>query len=78
MLDLTDLAPPEPLQRVLDAVDELRSGERLRVRLRHEPFPLYSLLRPMGYEWSGELLEDGFELLIWSSDDDREEDAPSC
>jgi len=77
-LDLTGLEPPEPLQRVLDALVDLPPEERLRVQLRHEPFPLYAMLRPMGYEWSGNLRDDGFDLLIWGKSSGQVGDDPSC
>lgn len=72
------LEPPEPLQIVLDALSDLPPGDRLRVQLRHEPFPLYSLLRPMGYEWSGDLRGDGFELLIWGAGSRQAGGRSSC
>lgn len=77
-LDLTGLEPPEPLQRVLDALADLPPKDRLRVQLRREPFPLYAMLRPMGYEWSGDHRGDGFELLIWGTDFGQVGDDPSC
>jgi uncharacterized protein (DUF2249 family) len=53
-LDVRDLAPPEPLERVLDALADLPPGDRLLVHHRREPFPLYDLLRRMGYAWRTE------------------------
>lgn len=67
-LDVRELEPPEPLERVLDALADLPAGDRLRVRLRREPFPLYDLLRRMGYAWSGTPTAGAFEVLIWPSD----------
>ena len=77
-LDLTGLEPPEPLQRVLEALAGLSPEDRLRVHLRHEPFPLYAMLRSMGYEWSGELRGDGFELLIRGTSFGQVGDDASC
>jgi len=77
-LDLTGLEPPEPLQRVLDALADLPPEDRLRVQLRHEPFPLYAMLRPMGYAWSGDQQGDGFELLIWGASFGQVGDDPLC
>ena len=77
-LDLTGLEPPEPLQRVLDALADLPPEDRLRVQLRREPFPLYAMLRPMGYEWSGDQRGDGFELLIWGASFGQVGDDSSC
>lgn len=51
LLDLKDLPPPEPLERTLDALSGLAPGDRLVLRLGRQPFPLYNLLRSMGYRW---------------------------
>lgn len=67
-LDVRGLEPPEPLERVLDALADLPADDRLRVRVRREPFPLYDLLRRMGYAWSGTPTADSFEVLIWPRD----------
>ncbi len=63
-IDLRGLQPPEPIWRILDAL-ERAPRTPLRVILPHEPQPLYNLLRERGYEWSGEARPDGgYELLI--------------
>jgi len=66
-LDVSLLEPPEPLERVLDALAGLADGDRLRVKLRRQPFPLYNFLRQMGYEWETTGAEGRFEVLIWSA-----------
>ena len=67
-LDLRGLEPPEPLERILDALAGMRADDCLRVLLPHEPFPLYALLRPMGYRWRVDGRVGCCELLIWSGD----------
>jgi len=63
-LDLRDLEPPEPLMRVLNAI-EREPDKPLTVVLRHEPFPLYDLLRQRGCRYRGGMRADGgFELVI--------------
>ena len=63
-LDLRGLQPPEPIVRVLHAL-ERGPGVPLRVILPHEPIPLYALLRERGYSYSGSPRPDGgFEVLI--------------
>jgi uncharacterized protein (DUF2249 family) len=63
-LDLRGLEPPQPVVRILDAL-ERAPGNPLRVLLPHEPQPLYGLLREQGFEWSGAQRADGgFELTI--------------
>ena len=67
VLDVRDLAPPEPLERVLDALADLPAGGRIWILHRREPFPLYDLLRTMGYSWRTRGRDDRFEILIWDS-----------
>ena len=68
ILDVRRLAPPEPMERILDALADLPTGGRVRVLHRREPFPLYDLLRRMGYGWRTQGAEDRFEMLIWALD----------
>jgi uncharacterized protein (DUF2249 family) len=67
VLDVRALAPPEPLERVLDALADLPAGGRIWVLHRREPFPLYDLLQTMGYSWRTQGRDDRFEILIWES-----------
>lgn len=73
-IDTRDLAPPEPMERVLDSLAGMGPGDRLLVRLRREPFPLYDLLRRMDYRWESEGSEADFRVRIWQADKDVEED----
>ena len=63
-LDVRELAPPEPLEAILGALDDMPADDWLRVRLSREPFPLYAMLRDMEYSWRGHWTDSGFELLI--------------
>lgn len=64
LLDLRGLRPPEPIVRILDAL-ERAPREPLRAILPHEPVPLYGLLRERGYACSGMPRADGsFEILV--------------
>ena len=51
--------PPEPMERVLAALDDLRPGQSIRFMIHREPLPLYSLLHQMGYHHTTHLLADG-------------------
>ena len=63
-LDLRGLPPPEPIARIFDAL-ERAPGKPLRAILRHEPVPLYGLLRERGFSCTGAQRADGgFEVLI--------------
>jgi uncharacterized protein (DUF2249 family) len=60
------LEPPEPMEQVLDALDHLRAGERVRFLIHREPQPLYPILDRLGYRHDVRLLEDAsFEIMIW-------------
>ena len=66
VLDVSDLEPPEPLERILDALDGLGAGDWLRARLRREPFPLYGFLQRLGFAWrTVQAGESGVDVLIW-------------
>jgi TusA-related sulfurtransferase len=66
LLDVSDLPPPEPLERVLDALADLPAGDSLKVRLPMEPVLLYSMLRSMGLAWERNAEPGGtVELVIW-------------
>ena len=65
LLDVSALEPPEPMERILDALSGLGEGNRLRVLHRREPFPLYDLLGRMGYAWETTGTDGRFEILIW-------------
>lgn len=65
-LNVSDLEPPEPLERILDALADLPEGDYLQVLHRREPHPLYGMLRNMGYHWQTTChAPDRFEILIW-------------
>jgi len=70
LLDVRDLAPPEPLERVLAALHALSGAQYLRARLPREPYPLYPLLQEFGYAWQARPADGAwFEILIWRRDD---------
>lgn len=65
-LDARYLEPPEPMMRTLAALGALKPGEKLRLLLHREPFPLYDTLRERNYTHRTTELPDGcFEILIW-------------
>lgn len=66
ILDVCGLEPPEPLERVLEALSSLKPGQRLRVIIPREPFPLFRILERNGYAWQSSCREDYlYEVLIW-------------
>ena len=65
LVDARWLPPPEPMEKVLLALDALKPGQRIRFLLHREPYPLYGMLENMGYAHHTHMIEDGcFEFLI--------------
>ncbi|HNQ03409.1 MAG TPA: DUF2249 domain-containing protein [Thiobacillaceae bacterium] len=59
------LEPPEPMERVLPALNDLRPGQTLRFLIHREPTPLYALLRDRGLHHVVRPIGEGcFEVLI--------------
>lgn len=50
-LDLRGLFPPEPMERVLDALASLGAGQQLRLLIEREPHPLFRILERNGYQY---------------------------
>lgn len=65
LVDARWLEPPEPMEKVLMAMDGLLPGQHIRFLLHREPYPLYSILQGMGFSHATRMIEDGcFEILI--------------
>jgi uncharacterized protein (DUF2249 family) len=65
LVDARWLPPPEPMERVLDALDTLAPGDHIRLLIHREPYPLYDILRAWGYRHSTQMLDDGsYEIVI--------------
>jgi uncharacterized protein (DUF2249 family) len=65
-LDVCGLEPPEPMERVLEAISGLEPGQRLRMLIDREPFPLYHILANNGYSHETHSRPDFlYEVLIW-------------
>jgi len=66
VVDARGLEPPEPMVRVLTALDELPSGERLLMLIHVEPRPLFRVLERNQFAYRCELKPEGhFEVTIW-------------
>ncbi len=67
-LDVSQLPPPEPLESAMRAILSLRSGDRLRLRVPREPYPLYGLISEHGFRYESKpvSLDDEivYEVLI--------------
>ena len=66
LVDARGLEPPEPIERVLAALEQLQPEQCLRFLIHRQPYPLYDLLRRYHYQFSTQTLADGsFEVCIW-------------
>ena len=65
VIDARDLEPPEPFERVMEALSALEPGGQVMLILNREPFPLYRVLRLNGYQHKTASFSDGrFEIVI--------------
>ncbi|PVV08035.1 MAG: hypothetical protein B6D77_12740 [gamma proteobacterium symbiont of Ctena orbiculata] len=64
-LDVRELEPPVPLERILEALEELSADDWLRVVHSREPYPLYSMLREMDFTWRTKWQSNICVILIW-------------
>lgn len=68
-MDLCGLPPPEPMERVLDALSTMPKEQRLCMLIDREPRPLYRILTNNGYSYRTTIRADGrYEVLIWNRD----------
>lgn len=71
LLDVSELEPPEPLQRVLAATARLGEGEFLHVLHRREPLLLYPELDRRGFCYLATFEGDyACEVFIWRDGDE--------
>ena len=67
-LDVRGLAPPEPMQRVLEALAQLPRQAVLVVRLHREPVLLFPMIESDGWSRSSRrLAPDDWEIRLWRS-----------
>jgi uncharacterized protein (DUF2249 family) len=64
-VDVRWLEPPEPFERVVNALDSLPPDTSLRVLIHREPHPLYRWLMREGYRYQTRFDPEGwFEIRI--------------
>lgn len=64
VVDARGMEPPEPMEKVMEALDELRPGESVRMLLHREPFPLYAILAERGYRHETRMEPDGSYVIL--------------
>ena len=76
LLDVSDLPPPEPFERAVEALDALAPGEALHFRHRREPRLLFPLLEGRGYRQVTVATREGeVHVVIWEGGDEAAEAA---
>jgi uncharacterized protein (DUF2249 family) len=66
LLDVRDLEPPEPLERVLAELETLAPHERIRMVHRRDPHMLYPILEREHFAHRTLIGDDGLvQVLIW-------------
>jgi TusA-related sulfurtransferase len=72
LVDARGLEPPQPMEKVLQALALMRPGQSIRLLLHREPFPLYPLLAERGYRHATRMEADGsYVILIRPAGEDR-------
>lgn len=64
-LKLKDLPAPQPMEIILDAVADMAAGDWIRAELPIVPWPLYGMLRNMGFQWETRTEGRSVEFLVW-------------
>ena len=65
-LDLRGLFPPEPMERVLDALGGLLKDQQVRMLIEREPHPLYRILENNNYHYASTEPEPGLYQIVIS------------
>jgi uncharacterized protein (DUF2249 family) len=58
-VDARGLEPPQPLEKILEALGRLPEGVRLRARTDRRPMHLFARVEERGYKWTSEEQSDG-------------------
>jgi uncharacterized protein (DUF2249 family) len=64
LIDARWLEPPEPMEKVMQAVGLLKPGQHIRLLLHREPFPLYPILENQGYSHETMPQPDGTFIIL--------------
>lgn len=65
-INVCGLEPPEPLERVLEALSTLAPQQKLCMLIDREPLPLYRILTNNGYRYETKTTPDyRYEILVW-------------
>ncbi len=59
LIDARWLEPPEPMERVLNALNQLQPKQSIRFLIHREPVPLYEILHMRGFRYEISALAEG-------------------
>jgi tRNA 2-thiouridine synthesizing protein A len=69
-LDARGWEPPEPMVRMLEALEALPRGRKIVMLLHREPRPLFLILKNSGFHCRSRLVPEGhFEVTVWHAAD---------
>jgi len=72
LLDVSELEPPEPLELTLEAADNLKPGQYLRMLHRRTPCILYGNLDDNDFKYfQRKGSTTAVEVFIWRENDDK-------
>jgi hypothetical protein len=75
-IDARGWEPPQPLERMLETLEELPRGSNVVMLVHCEPRPLFRILKPNGFDYRCRCDPEGyFEVHIWRSSDTAEASA---
>lgn len=70
LVDVSELAPPEPLAVAMNAAERLAPGQCLRIHHWREPLLLYERLTRRNFGYDTRLgPDDSCEVFVWRLDD---------
>ena len=64
-IDVRELEPPEPLQRVLEVSSSLPKDHYIKMIHRREPVLLFPILKKQHLQYSIEEIDEIFNIYIW-------------
>lgn len=65
-LDVRGMEPPEPLERVLETIDDFVAGDELRLVIDCRPVPLFRILERNGYAYrEAPGTDSNYVISIW-------------
>ena len=68
-LDVRGMEPPQPLELVLETIDDFQVGDRLKLVIDCHPMPLFKILDRNGYGYHTEPGKESVnEITIWLKD----------